>query len=630
MSFLKFEKIKNGSKIHNVFTLFGIRFKFFIGIANSLYINKYLQGIKQYKSSSHKIWDVEPDERKNILKLDWNEASVPPSPKVMKRIKDLLEEDVFFNLYPKTYNKKLLNLLAQYVKLPQENIQYFSSSDAIHEYISKLYIKENDKVLIQGPSYDNFRLTAEANGAKVYYSEVNKNTFTLNENKFKRDIKALDPSFVYICSPNNPCGFVNSVSYIEDLLRSFPGTMFLIDEAYAEFSKTTAKDLVLKYDNILITRTMSKAFALANLRFGYLLASKNNITSITSIRNPKNIGTFTQEAAIAVLEDIQYMTNYVEEVNKAKQYFYNEIKKHKQIKTFPSSSNFILMKFENYGLKTRMFKYLQENNIFIRELVQSPILYKCLRITIGTEAQMKSVMDVIDRFFELEKTPKEKIKNKVALFDFCETISDFQTGDAFIYYVANHENSFKMNIKKFLNAKIVKLKRKFKKSYNCKFYIMKLLKGMSKNKLETYALNYYEEEVRKHFIPEVIEKLLELKKQGYRIYIVSAGYDIYLKYFVEEFNLDGLMATKILFKENICCGCPDGKDCIGQHKITILNNFFKDEPIKDYDTIAYSDSPSDIPLLDYCKEAFVVTRTEKSWVDNSGKNYKKLVWNNKK
>ena len=626
MSFLKLEKIKNGSKIHNVFTLFGIRFKFFIGIANSLYVNKYLQGIKPYKSSSHKIWDVKPEERKNILKLDWNEATIAPSPKVLSRIKELLEEDVFLNLYPKTYNKKLLDLLAQYVELPQENIQYFASSDAVHEYISKLYIKENDKVLIQGPSYDNFRLTAEANGAKVYYSEVDKNSFTLDENKFKNDIKTLDPSFVYICSPNNPCGFVNSVEYIEDLLKSFPGTMFLIDEAYAEFSKVTAKDLVLKYDNILITRTRSKAFALANLRFGYLLASKNNIISITSIRNPKNIGTFTQEAAIATLEDIEYMHNYVEEVTRAKQYFLNEMKKYPQIKTFQSLSNFVLMEFENYGQKARMFKFLEYNNIFIRELVQSPILYKCLRITIGTQKQMEQVLSVIDRFFKQEKTPKEKQQNKVALFDFCETLSDFQTGDAFIYYVMEHENGFKMNLKKIFNKKMIKLKRKFNKRYNCKFYIMKLLKGLSKEKLDNYALNYYVEVVRKHFIPEVMEKLTELKNQGYRIYIVSAGYDIYLKYFVEEFDLDGLMATKIGFKDSFCLGKPDGKDCIGAQKITVLDEFFKNEPIKDYDTIAYSDSPSDIPLLDYCKEAVVVTPTEKSWVDNSDKNYQKLVW----
>ena len=89
--------------------------------------------------------------------------------------------------------------------------------------------------------------------------------------------------------------------------------MFLVDEAYYEFSKETCANLVQKYENIVISRTLSKAFALANFRFGYLLASESNIKSISNIRNPKNITTFAQVAATAALSDIPYMENYVNE-----------------------------------------------------------------------------------------------------------------------------------------------------------------------------------------------------------------------------------------------------------------------------------------------------------------------------
>lgn len=627
MRLLRFEKIKKGSKIHNVFTLFGIRFKFFIGIANSLYVNKYLQDIKPYKSSSHKIWDVEPNERGNILKLDWNEATIPPSPKVLERLQTLLKESSFLNLYPKTFNKELLELLSKYLDLPTDNIQYFASSDAIHEYISKLYIKENDKILIQGPSYDNFRLTAEANGANIFYSNVDSETYSLDETKFKEDIKKIKPSFVYICSPNNPCGFVNSNEYLEGLLKSFPGIMFLVDEAYAEFSGVSAKELVLKYDNILVTRTMSKAFALANLRFGYLIASKSNINSITSIRNPKNIGTFTQEAAIAVLSDVQYMKDYVEEVKKAKKYFYEEIKKFPQIKVFPSSSNFILMKFDNFGLKTRFFNFLKEKDIFIRELIQSPILYDCLRITIGTKEQIKYVLQVFEQFFDEQKNVQFKNNKKIALFDFCETIVDFQTGDAFIYYVYEKENSIKNRIRRAFIKKKIKLKRKINKKYNSKLDTLSLLKGFSYDILNKHAKNFYIERIRNRFIPKIIDELLRLKKEGYRIYVISGGYDLYLKYFIEEFQLNGFFSTKIKFLNNTCFGCFDGIDCMEDNKVKILNDFFKNEKINEYQTVAYSDSPTDIPLLKYCKEAFVVTPTESSWADNTG--FKKIIYSKK-
>ena len=107
--FLK--NINSKGKIHKVFNFFGLRFKFFVGFENSFYINKYLQGIKPYKASSHKIWDVSSKERESILKLDWNEASIPPTPLVEIRIKTLIENCNFLNLYPQTHNDLLLNLL---------------------------------------------------------------------------------------------------------------------------------------------------------------------------------------------------------------------------------------------------------------------------------------------------------------------------------------------------------------------------------------------------------------------------------------------------------------------------------------------------------------------------------------
>ena len=213
--------------------------------------NKYLRNISPYKLASHAIWAVEPSDREDILKLDWNEATIAPSPLVKQRIMDLLNQPDFFHLYPTTNNEHLLSLLAQYVGLPVENVQYFASSDALHEYICKVFIGVGDPVMILGPSYDNFRLTCQANGADVFFSNYEED-FSFDPVKFEHDIIAKEPAVVYICNPNNPTGNQHSVDYIEHLLKEFSDTLFLIDEAYYEFSGITAKDLVLKYDNILI------------------------------------------------------------------------------------------------------------------------------------------------------------------------------------------------------------------------------------------------------------------------------------------------------------------------------------------------------------------------------------------
>lgn len=362
--------------------------------------NKYLRNLKPYKLASHKIWSVTPEKRPEILKLDWNEASIPPSPKVRERIQKILDEPCFFNLYPTTYNEELHQLLSDFVGLPKDNIQYFGSSDALHEYICKVFISVGDPVMILGPSYDNFRLTCQANGAEVYFTYYN-NDFTFDAQKFGADINKIEPAVVYICNPNNPTGNVHQQIYIEYLLTEFPDTLFLLDEAYYEFSGITCKDLVLKYDNILISRTMSKAFALANFRVGYLIASKDNVQFVNRIRNPKNLTTFAQEAACGALSDVQYMWNYVDEVHRAMEEFAGAMLKHATyFKTLPSYGNFMLLRFPDYEKKKALLDYLAENDIFVRDTTQADCVKNCFRITIGTREQMRRVAGVIDNYYQ--------------------------------------------------------------------------------------------------------------------------------------------------------------------------------------------------------------------------------------
>lgn len=361
--------------------------------------NKYLRNLKPYKLASHKIWSVPSAERPDILKLDWNEASVPPSPKVRERIQKIMDEPCFFNLYPTTNNEELLYLLSDYVGLPKDNIQYFGSSDALHEYICKVFISVGDPVMILGPSYDNFRLTCQANGAEVYFTYYN-NDFSFDPQNFEKEINRIEPAVVYICNPNNPTGNVHQQQYIEHLLNDFPDTLFLIDEAYYEFSGITCKDLVNKYDNILISRTMSKAFALANFRVGYLIASKDNVQFVNRIRNPKNLTTFAQEAACGALSDVQYMWDYVDEVHLAMDDFSKSMQKYSQyFSIIQSYGNFMMLKFPEYSKKKELLDYLADNNIFARDTTQAECVKNCFRITIGTREQMDRVSRVIDRFY---------------------------------------------------------------------------------------------------------------------------------------------------------------------------------------------------------------------------------------
>ncbi|MCF8427100.1 MAG: histidinol-phosphate aminotransferase family protein [Bacteroidia bacterium] len=356
------------------------------------FINKFLRNLAPYKVASHKVWEVSNQERKEILKLDWNEATIPPSPKVKERLKNLVEDESIFFLYPSTNNEEILQRLSMYVKLPVDNIQYFASSDSLHEYLVRMYITVGDPILILGPTYDHFRLTSQSQGAVVSFFNYNEN-FELDEKLFQSSINELNPSLVYICNPNNPSGNLISREFLVKIISKFPEIIFLVDEAYYEFSRESISNEVVNFPNLFVTRTFSKAFALANFRAGYLISDVNNIQQVSKIRNPKNFTTFAQEAVIGALSDIEYMEKYVSEVLETRDWFCNELIKLPFIeRVFESKANFVLIRFISFDIKMLVYNQLNSKNIFVRNLLHSDMLVNTLRISIGNRMQMEKVL----------------------------------------------------------------------------------------------------------------------------------------------------------------------------------------------------------------------------------------------
>lgn len=361
------------------------------------FIKPYLLNLRPYKTATQEIWTRDPGEWDEILKLDWNEAAIEPAPEVKAAILSFVNSREFFHLYPSTFNPELLSLLSKYADVPESNIQFFASSDALHEYIVKAYVEVGDKVLILWPSYDNFRAAAEAGGAKVVYSDLDEE-FHLNIEKFEKDIRNEKPRIVYICNPNNPSGSLISQDEILSILSKYPDILFVLDEAYAEFARQTCNRYVLSHENLLVTHTLSKAFALANIRFGYLVASEDHVDAVNRIRNPKSIPTLTQIAAAEALRNTDYMQAYVKEVEAAREWFLDALNRAeltKRIKAYPSRSNFVLIQCHDIITKSAICYALRDNNIYVRQLNQNASLLTCFRVTVGKRDQMRKVFEVI-------------------------------------------------------------------------------------------------------------------------------------------------------------------------------------------------------------------------------------------
>ncbi|RKI99425.1 histidinol-phosphate aminotransferase family protein [bacterium D16-54] len=360
----------------------------------------YVNNIKPYDVLSHDIWGMDQAEKEKCLKLDWNESTIPPSPNVYNRLKDLAQRGDFYQWYPCTHNLKLITDISRYMNVDKKNIQVFASSDVLQEYVVRCWIKREDNVLIVWPTYDNFRATAEFAGANIYYSLTQDLRFDARQ--LQKDIESSKPQMVYICNPNNPTGEQIDKNIIEDIVKKNKSVLFLIDEAYAEFSGKTVADLVDKYENLLVSRTFSKAFALANFRIGYLISSDSNIEMVSRVRNAKNITTFSQEAAIAALEDLEYMESHVRDVKIAREFFIGELKSVPNIlDVYPSETNFVLIRLKSAGLKQKFLCFMKENNIYIRDLRQNVLLEHFVRITIGSLEQMKKVSKIIKEFCSL-------------------------------------------------------------------------------------------------------------------------------------------------------------------------------------------------------------------------------------
>jgi len=345
--------------------------------------NKNIDNIEPYVVS--KGAELSDNKQQDWLKLDWNEATTQPNPEVIQDIKLFFERNKLFN-YPDVLAIELKDQIAKYNNISSKDIELFNGSDSALNTIFSVFI-DNSNVLLFEPTYTQVKPFINLHGGKIISSEI-QNIFTSHDYNFE-DIKKAD--IIYIVNPNNPTGNVISRKTILELANQYKNKLFIIDEAYCEFSDITVIKDVTKFENIIVTRTFSKAFALAGTRLGYIASNQNILNLINKVRNSKDINSIAQIAAISSLKNIEYIKNYCKEVKLAKQYF-TEALKELQYQVADSESNFVLIKVNN---SKKFVQFLNDNKILIRDRNSLINLNNCVRITIGNVAQMNRVINII-------------------------------------------------------------------------------------------------------------------------------------------------------------------------------------------------------------------------------------------
>ena len=215
-------------------------------------------------------------------------------------------------------------------------------------------------------------------------------------------------------------------------------------------------------------------------------------------------------------------------------------------------------------------------------------------------------------------------KEKIAFFDFCGTIVPFQSANAYVEFVVNNYANLirKTKLAIIKTARRIHLLSPFLRVFyggiNDKLLYLKLIKGVSYNTLDVAARRFYEEKIKPSIIPEVIEELKKRQHDNYRIVIISGALDVYLRYFAEDYCIKDIISSNMELEKGFFTGKLSGRDCMGENKVRELEQRFIR---KDLFCVAYSDSPSDLPLLTWVDVGFAVLKRPSWIITNSIKEY---------
>ncbi|NLI14303.1 histidinol-phosphate transaminase [Pelotomaculum propionicicum] len=328
----------------------------------------------------------------DVIKLDANENPYGFPPEVLVKIYRAASS-LDISRYPDPGAKILRERLADYTGVNPDNIMVGNGSDEIILNLM-LAFGSGAKFAVAAPTFSMYGEHARIAGcAKI---EVPRSSdFEIDASGLKSAASLPEVKMVIICSPNSPTGNATPLASIENILGD-TSKIIVVDEAYNEFGGESCVPLLSRYPNLVILRTFSKAFGLAGLRVGYLLAGRPVINELLKVKQPYNLNVFSQTAASVVMENLPVFRERVARILEEREVLFAELAALPGVEAFSSQANFIMFKTPLPAEK--IYRGLLTRGVLIRN-VESISLPRCLRVTVGTaeenRAFIKQLGDVL-------------------------------------------------------------------------------------------------------------------------------------------------------------------------------------------------------------------------------------------
>ena len=304
-----------------------------------------------------------------------------------------------YHRYPDPLQKSLKEKISTLKNLSSDQIFLGNGSDEIIDLLYRVFCRPGkDYVIICPPTYGVYEVYAKINNVKIKHIPLQRN-FQLNISSILLEIDKYS-RLIFICSPNNPTGNDFIIKDIKEILENFPGIV-VIDEAYSDFSKQSSFSNILKdYPNLIVIQTLSKAWGLAALRIGMAFADESIIQWINKIKPPYNISSSTQELALKALEAKHLVDQKIEKLQKERIFLIRSFSKFTNIieKIYPSSANFLLIKTKS---PKKIYNYLIQKGIILRDRSEEELCEGCLRITLGTHKENQLLIKAFKNYQKL-------------------------------------------------------------------------------------------------------------------------------------------------------------------------------------------------------------------------------------
>jgi histidinol-phosphate aminotransferase len=323
------------------------------------------------------------------VRLNTNECPHPLPEDFMEELASTIR-DLPLHRYPDGHMRRLLDDLAAASMHPVEGVWAANGSNEVLTQLLQAYGGPGRRALVFEPTY-----LLHARLARLTHTDVERlalpGGFVLGDAEVAAAIAAA-PDVVFVCSPNNPTGNAQPLSAIVGIAQSLPDSLVIVDEAYGEFAPAaSAQALIATNPNVAITRTFSKAFALAGARIGYLLAAPGVIADVERVRIPYHLSALTQTAAIVALHHREEASALLGAIRVQRDRISRELRTIPHVTVYPSDANFVL--FVPPVDAGAVWQGLLDRGVLVRDL--SAVVPNALRVTAGTEHETDQFLSAI-------------------------------------------------------------------------------------------------------------------------------------------------------------------------------------------------------------------------------------------